>query len=86
MRFSLKFNVNGMVQDCIEMSQYHLSGEQAGDSTAKRSGKIATLATKYTKYEIHFDVCKSCQNTQNIICSVVYVGFARWGFFFQFQF
>lgn len=39
MRFNFKYSVNGMAQDCIEMSQYHLSGEQAEDSTAKKKCK-----------------------------------------------
>lgn len=79
MRFRFKFNVNGMVQDCKKMS--YLSGEQAEDSTAKRSAKIVTLATKYTKYEIHFNVCERCQN---ILCTALYLGFAS--FFLQLQF
>lgn len=57
MRFSFKFDINGIVQDCREISQYHLGGEQAEDSTAKRSVKILSLATKYTKYGIHFNGC-----------------------------
>lgn len=82
MRFSFKFNVNGIIQDCIEMSQCHVSGDQAEDRTAKRSAKIVSLATKYTKYKIHLNECVKDTKTLYIVVFI-------WGlpdFSFQLQF
>lgn len=54
--FSFNFNANGMVQESIEMSQYHLSAEQAEEhSTVKEVPKIVTLATRYSKCEVHLN-------------------------------
>lgn len=45
-----------MVQESTEMSQYHLSAEQAEeDSTVEEVPKIVTFATRYSKCEMHFN-------------------------------